>query len=88
VMGRWGPDVLISDIGMPTADGYDLIREVRRLDPERGGRIPAVALTAYAREEDRTQALSAGYQTHLAKPVDPVTLAAAVADLAGRAGTV
>ena len=77
-------DVLVSDILMPEEDGYDLIRKVRALDVERGGRIPALALTAYARIEDREAALSAGYQQHAAKPIEPVALAAAVAILAGR----
>jgi CheY-like chemotaxis protein len=78
-------DVLISDIGMPDQDGYALIRKVRLLDPEQGGRIPAVALTAYAGNEDRTRALSAGFQRHVAKPVDPAELTEVVADVAGRA---
>jgi signal transduction histidine kinase len=78
-------DVLISDIGMPDQDGYALIRKVRLLDPEQGGRIPAVALTAYAGNEDRARALSAGFQRHVAKPVDPAKLTEVVADLAGRA---
>lgn len=77
-------DVLISDIAMPEADGYDLIRTVRSLDGERGGQIPALALTAYARVEDRAAALAAGYQQHAAKPIEPLELAAAVASLAGR----
>jgi signal transduction histidine kinase len=78
-------DILISDIGMPDQDGYALMRKVRLLDPEQGGRIPAVALTAYARNEDRARALSAGFQRHVAKPVDPAELTEVVADLAGRA---
>jgi two-component system CheB/CheR fusion protein len=77
-------DVLVSDIAMPEDDGYDLIRNVRALDAERGGRIPALALTAYARVEDRAAAISAGYQQHAAKPIEPAELAAAVATLAGR----
>jgi len=78
-------DVLVSDIAMPEDDGYDLIRNVRALDAGRGGRIPALALTAYARAEDRAAALAAGYQQHAVKPIEPVELAAAVATLAGRA---
>lgn len=78
-------DVLVSDIAMPEDDGYDLIRSVRARDAERGGRIPALALTAYARIEDRAAAISAGYQQHAAKPIEPAELAAAVAALAGRA---
>jgi len=64
------PDILISDIGMPEEDGYDLIRKVRRLSPENGGHIPAIALTGYASLQDRDRALRAGYQEHLSKPVD------------------
>ncbi|YAF98489.1 MAG: PAS domain S-box protein [Nodularia sp. CChRGM 3473] len=78
------PDVLVSDIGMPQEDGYTLIRKLRALSQEQGGRIPAVALTAYARAEDRTQALLAGFQLHVPKPVNPTELAAVVANLAGR----
>lgn len=77
----WKPDVLVSDLGMPGEDGFALIGKVRALTPEQGGDIPAAALTAHVREEDRTKALAAGYQTHLKKPVDPTKLAAAVARL-------
>lgn len=77
-------DVLISDIGMPLMDGYTLIEKVRQLSAERGGRIPAAALTAYAGVEDRMQALSAGYQMHIPKPVEPSKLTTVVASLAGR----
>ncbi len=82
----WKPSVLIADIGMPGEDGYDLIRKVRDLSKERGGHTPALALTAYARTEDRVRALSAGYQVHLSKPVDRLELAAVVARLAERIG--
>ncbi len=75
------PDVLISDIGMPGEDGIDLIMKVRALGPERGGDIPAIALTAYARAEDRARVLEAGFQRHIAKPVEPSTLASVVAAL-------
>jgi PAS domain S-box-containing protein len=78
------PHILVSDIGMPQEDGYRLIRQVRALPTDQGGRIPAVALTAYARAEDRTQALLAGFQLHVPKPVNPVELAAVVANLTGR----
>ena len=78
------PDVLISDIGMPGADGYELIREVRQLPGERGGKLPAIALTAYARVEDRLQALKAGYQMHVPKPVELAELVAVVASVAKR----
>jgi signal transduction histidine kinase len=80
------PDVLVSDIGMPGEDGFDLISRVRAMDPERGGDIPAIALTAYARDEDRDRVLAAGYQRHVAKPVEPSSLAMAVATLARRTG--
>jgi signal transduction histidine kinase len=78
----WKADVLVSDIGMPGEDGYDLIRKVRTMDADHGGCIPAVALTAYARGEDRIRALSAGFQMHVSKPVEPVELAAVVASFA------
>lgn len=79
-------DVLVSDIGMPEEDGYALIRQVRALTAERGGAIPAVALTAYARSEDRMKAVRAGFQMHVTKPVEPAELLTMVASLAGRAG--
>ncbi|MET0385847.1 MAG: ATP-binding protein [Polyangiales bacterium] len=79
-------DVLISDIGMPDMDGYALIRRVRTLTPERGGRMPAVALTAYARAEDRTKALRAGFTMHLAKPIEPSELLAVVAVVVSQVG--
>jgi CheY-like chemotaxis protein len=78
------PDVLVSDIGMPDHDGYELIRWVRALPPAEGGRTPAVALTAFARSEDRRRALVAGYHSHVTKPVDPAELVAIIASLAGR----
>jgi CheY-like chemotaxis protein len=68
------PKVLVCDIAMPDEDGYSLIRKVRSLKPDQGGRIPAVALTAYADSEDRVRAIEAGFQTHVAKPVDPTEL--------------
>jgi CheY-like chemotaxis protein/anti-sigma regulatory factor (Ser/Thr protein kinase) len=83
---RIKPDVLVSDIGMPGENGYELIRKVRALGPERGGRVPAVALTAYAGPKDRRRALLAGFQTHLAKPVEPDELLAVVASLGWRGG--
>jgi PAS domain S-box-containing protein len=76
------PDLLISDIGLPEMDGYDLIRRVRR-EPSPGRDIPAIALTAYARTEDRTRALRAGYQAHIAKPVEPNELLAMIASFVG-----
>jgi CheY-like chemotaxis protein len=78
------PDVLLSDIGMPNRDGYQLARALRALDADHGGNTPAAALTAYARPEDRQRALEAGYQAHLAKPVDVGDLVRAVAELSGR----
>ncbi|HEY0375860.1 MAG TPA: ATP-binding protein [Pyrinomonadaceae bacterium] len=78
------PDVIISDIGMPGEDGYELIRRVRELPPERGGRTPAVALTAYARAADRLRVLRSGYQMHVAKPVELAELVAVVANVVGR----
>jgi PAS domain S-box-containing protein len=77
-------DVLVSDIGMPETDGYQLISNVRKLSPERGGRIPAAALTAYAGVEHRIKVLSAGYQMHIPKPVEPAELATVVVSLAAR----
>jgi PAS domain S-box-containing protein len=84
---RVRPDVIVADIGMPDADGHELMRRVRALDASQGGHTPALALTAYAGEADRLQALRSGFQAHLAKPVEPETLVAAIIDLAGRAGT-
>jgi signal transduction histidine kinase/CheY-like chemotaxis protein len=72
---------IVSDIGMPSRDGYELLREVRKLGAEQGGRTPAVALTAFARSADRTRAMLAGYQVHLAKPIDPRELVAALKSL-------
>jgi CheY-like chemotaxis protein len=83
-LDEWRPDVLVFDIGMPVEDGYALIRKAPEREPESGGLIPAIALTAYARAEDARQATAADYQMHVPKPVEPVELAAAVARLAGR----
>ncbi len=77
-------DVLVSDIGMPKEDGYQLIQQVRALPAERGGGIPALALTAYARNEDQAKALDAGFDQHLTKPVDAAELISHVAALAGQ----
>jgi len=79
------PDILISDLGMPDEDGYSLISKIRALPDERGGQIPAAALTAYARAEDRMRVLRSGFQFHLPKPVDSAELVTVVASLAGRA---
>jgi CheY-like chemotaxis protein len=77
------PSILVSDIGLPDIDGYELIRRVRQLDPNAGGRIPAIALTAHASSDDRTKALRAGYQAHIAKPVEPRELVANIVSLSG-----
>ncbi len=84
VLKRERPDVLVSDIGMPGEDGYSLIRRVRGLRGEEGGATPAVALTAYARAEDRMKAVGAGFQHHVAKPVEPGALIAVVGSLRRR----
>jgi CheY-like chemotaxis protein len=81
----WRPDILVSDLAMPGDDGYALIRRVRALPPDRGGRIPAVALSAYARLEDRLKVLAAGFQMHAPKPIEPAELIAIVSSVAGRA---
>jgi PAS domain S-box-containing protein len=80
------PDLLVSDIGMPGEDGYELISKVRALPSGRGGEIPAIALTAYARTEDRLRALRAGYQMHVSKPVELVELVVVIAHLVRRGG--
>jgi PAS domain S-box-containing protein len=79
------PDILISDLGMPDEDGYSLISKIRALPSERGGQIPAAALTAYARAEDRMRVLRSGFQFHLPKPVDSAELVTVIASLSGRA---
>jgi CheY-like chemotaxis protein len=78
------PDVLVSDIGMPTRNGYELMRAIRGLPRGRGGGLPAIALTAFGTAEDRARVLKAGFMMHLAKPVEPSELIAAVAAMAGR----
>jgi PAS domain S-box-containing protein len=78
------PDVLVSDIGMPGEDGYMLIRQIRALAPNQGGRIPAIALTAYARTEDRIKALASGFQSHVPKPVEPIEFITVLANLIDR----
>ncbi len=84
LLERLKPAVMVSDIGMPVEDGYTLIRRIRALAPKQGGTIPAAALTAYVREENRIQALQAGFQMHVPKPIEPMQLVAVVAKLAGR----
>ena len=86
IINKDRPQILISDIGMPDEDGYDLIRKVRALPAERGGDIPAIALTAYARTEDRMQVLRAGYQMHVPKPVEFAELIAIITSLIRRNG--
>jgi len=81
VFSQGQPDVLISDIGMPGMDGYELIRQVRELPPDRGGLVPAIALTAYAGETDYERALSAGFNRHLSKPIEPDQIVDAIANL-------
>ena len=78
------PDVMISDIGMPDEDGYELIRKIRALPVEEGGLTPAIALTGYASRKDRERALTAGYQQHMAKPIEQADMIAAIASLIGR----
>lgn len=79
IFAKAPPDLLVSDIGMPGEDGYALLRAVRALPPDSGGAVPALAVTAYAREEDRLRALSSGFQGHVAKPIDPDELVRAIA---------
>jgi CheY-like chemotaxis protein len=76
------PDALVSDLGLPDEDGYALIRQLREQERKRGGFLPALALTGYARAEDRARVLAAGFQAHVPKPVEPVELAAAIAAIA------
>jgi len=84
VLENLQPDVLLSDIAMPDQDGYTLIRKLRALEVERGGLLPAIALTAYARDEDCQEAIASGFQMHMSKPVDTTKLVMAVAKLAGQ----
>lgn len=84
VFQAWPPDVLIADIEMPGEDGLSLIRKIRAFEPARGGKVPAIALTAYGRVEDRMRTLSAGFSMHVPKPVEPAELTMVVASLAGR----
>jgi CheY-like chemotaxis protein len=81
---EWRPDVLISNIGLPGEDGYTLMKKLRARESERGGHIPAIALTAYGSKEDRLRALSVGYEYHISKPVEPAELLTVVASLANR----
>jgi CheY-like chemotaxis protein len=83
-LAPFAPNVLVCDIGMPDMDGYALLRQIRALPEAQGGNIPAIAVTAFAREEDRQQAFAKGFQQHIAKPIDPQELASAIAQLAQR----
>jgi signal transduction histidine kinase/CHASE3 domain sensor protein/ActR/RegA family two-component response regulator len=84
MIGSAPPDALVADIGMPGEDGYSMMRKIRKLPPDRGGGVPALALTAYARPEDRARATTAGFQHYITKPVEPNELAAVIAHLTGR----
>jgi CheY-like chemotaxis protein len=78
------PDVVVSDLGMPGEDGYDLIRRIRLLPADKGGQLPSLAVSAYATEDHRKKVLRSGFQIHLEKPVAPAQLVMEVARLAGR----
>jgi CheY-like chemotaxis protein len=84
LLDQFKPDVLISDIGMPGVDGYMLMQQVRQLAPQQGGLVRAIALTAYAGELNQQQALDAGFQRHVTKPVEPDELVKTIAALVGR----
>lgn len=84
ILETWTPDLLVSDIGMPGMDGYAFIRRVRDMRAAGLPRIPAIAVTAYGRVEDRIRILDAGFQMHITKPVDPAELIAAIATLGPR----
>jgi CheY-like chemotaxis protein len=86
-VAAWRPDALISDIGLPQMDGYALIQAIRQLPDEQGGRTPAIALTAYASSQDRVKAFRAGFQAHLAKPIELRELLAVLASISGRIGS-
>ncbi|AFZ35264.1 response regulator receiver protein [Stanieria cyanosphaera PCC 7437] len=81
IISQTKPDLLVSDIGMPEIDGYMLLRQIRSLPPELGGNIPAIAVTAYAGEMNQQQALAAGYQKHIAKPINSDQLLKSIAEL-------
>src|SRR5258708_17058995 len=84
MLDEWTPDVIVSDIGMPGMDGLELMRELRKSDVKRGREIPALALTAYGRVDDKIKIIEAGFQAHVIKPVHASELAAVIASLAGR----
>ncbi|YAF94070.1 MAG: response regulator [Nodularia sp. CChRGM 3473] len=81
ILAELQPDICICDIAMPGEDGYSLIRKIRALKPDKVGGVPAIALTAYADSEDRIRALEAGFQMHVAKPIDPEQLVVTIANL-------
>jgi CheY-like chemotaxis protein len=83
VLDDWLPDVIVSDIGMPDMDGNQFVQQLRSRPAAQGGQIPALALSAFARAEDRELALRSGYQAHVAKPVDPEDLVKAITSLTG-----
>jgi hypothetical protein len=85
-MMQFKPDVVVSDIGMPNEDGYEFIEKVRSLPRDQGGNVPAVALTAFARQEDRHQAIAAGFQIHVAKPIEPLSLVSIIRTLTLNSG--
>ena len=78
---KFEPDLLISDLGMPQLDGYSLLRQIRSLSAKSGGQIPAIALTAYTREEDLEKSLAYGFQRHVAKPIEIDTLTRTITEL-------
>jgi CheY-like chemotaxis protein len=80
----WKPDILVSDIGMPGQDGYSLIKKLRKLKLKLARQVPAIALTAYATDEDRARSYAAGFQTHVSKPIEPQALIKIIAGAAGR----
>ncbi len=84
ILKEWTPDVIVSDIGMPGTDGIQLMEQIRKSNSERGREIPALALTAYGRVDDKIKIIEAGYQAHVIKPVDASELAAVIASLASR----
>jgi CheY-like chemotaxis protein len=86
LMTTVAPDILISDIGMPVVDGYEFLKQIRSLDSARGGKVPAIALTAFASREDEAKSHAAGFSVHISKPIVPDDLTATVANLTGRIG--
>jgi len=81
------PDVVVTEIGLPDQDGYSLVRQIRQHEAEHGGFLPVIALTAYARRDDRDRAFAAGFQAHVTKPLEPGQLIAAIADATGQSGS-